>query len=412
MTTTTVSTTPALDLPAARQLRDGLTALLRAERTAAADFLLALSDFDRRRGWELLGHASLFAFLVVELRLSKGAAYVRSSAARLLQAFPRAIDPLRDGRLCLSSVGELARVATADNFEVVLPRFFGCSAREAREVAAGIIPHESPPRRDQVTRLAPAPGHRTPALPLIPERSVPPSPSAAAAALQLQPVDSESVRAHEPDVTHPARDRAAPRDDVEPLTADLRRLHVTVTQLFLKKLNTARDGLSHAIPGATSEQVLEAALDLLLEKQARRRGLVKRRRKATPDASSAATPTPTPTPTSTSASPTLTPETLTAPLHRREGPRETVPADVKRAVWARDQGHCVWPLDSGGVCGSTHQVEVDHSAVPWARGGEATLANLRLLCHAHDKLAATLAFGARCMQRYAAASPRPSRPEA
>ena len=64
----------------------------------------------------------------------------------------------------------------------------------------------------------------------------------------------------------------APRVDVEPLTADLRRLHVTVSRQFLKKLGAAREGLSHAIPGATTEQVLEAALDLLIEKQARARG--------------------------------------------------------------------------------------------------------------------------------------------
>ena len=48
----------------------------------------------------------------------------------------------------------------------------------------------------------------------------------------------------------------------------------------MRKLEAARDGLSHSIRGATMEQVLEAALDLLLEKQARARGLVKRPRSA------------------------------------------------------------------------------------------------------------------------------------
>jgi hypothetical protein len=60
-----------------------------------ADFLMALSDFDRRRGWELLGHANLFAFLHVELRLSKSAAFYRKSAPELLQDFPEVIEPLR-----------------------------------------------------------------------------------------------------------------------------------------------------------------------------------------------------------------------------------------------------------------------------------------------------------------------------
>ena len=249
-----------------------------------ADFLLALADFDRRRGWETLGHASLFAFLNVELGLSKGAAYVRSSAARLIQNFPDALVPLRDGRLCLSSVAELARVATQDNFAAVLPRFFGCSSREAREVAAAIAPREAPPLRDQVTRVAPAAGLAPGSQPRSPlaspavELRLAPGPAGVAAAITLpMPVDSESGRAHELDLTHPAR-VAAPRDDIEPLTADLRRLHITVSRGFLRELEQARDGLSHAIPNATTGQVLQAALRLLLEKQARARGLVKKPR--------------------------------------------------------------------------------------------------------------------------------------
>src|SRR5512137_3225215 len=82
-----------LDLSAARSARDGLRTLLGAERQAAAEFLLALADFDARRGWERLGYASLWSFLVAELRLSKGAASWRNSAARLVQRFPEVIEP-------------------------------------------------------------------------------------------------------------------------------------------------------------------------------------------------------------------------------------------------------------------------------------------------------------------------------
>lgn len=76
--------TPPATLAEARDQRDALARLLSREYAAAADFLLALADFDRRRGWERLGHASLFAFLTRELGLSKGAAYLRFTAARLL----------------------------------------------------------------------------------------------------------------------------------------------------------------------------------------------------------------------------------------------------------------------------------------------------------------------------------------
>ena len=145
----------SLELLEARRLRDGLAGLLRAERTAAAEFLLALADFDRRRGWEPLGHASLFAFLHVELGLSKAAAFWRLSAARLLQRFPAVIAPLRDGRLCMSTTAELAKVLTEENLDAVLPRYFGLSAREAREVTAELQPREAPPVREVVTRLEP-----------------------------------------------------------------------------------------------------------------------------------------------------------------------------------------------------------------------------------------------------------------
>jgi hypothetical protein len=376
----------SLELSAARQARDGLATLLRAERTAAADFLLALADFDRRRDWERLGHASLFAFLVAELGLSKGAAYVRFTAARLLQDFPEVIEPIREGKLCLSAVGELARVATAENFATVLPRFFGCSSRESREVAAAIIPRQAPPTRDQVTRLVPSADQRVQFLKATGEGHVAASPLAVPAALSLDPpVDSDEVRAHEPVLTHPAR-AVAPRDEVEPLTAELRRLHVTVDAQFLKMLDAARDGLSHSIPGANMEQVLKAGLELLLEKQARARGQAKRPR---------ATVVPTSTPTT---APTLA-DDGSEPVHRRTGPREAIPAAVRRAVWERDGGRCTWPLDSGDRCGSTHRIELDHQ-LPWARWGAPTVDGLRLLCHSHNSLAATLAFGARWMGRY------------
>ena len=49
--------------------------------------------------------------------------------------------------------------------------------------------------------------------------------------------------------------------------ADLRRLHLTVSRELLAKVERARAGLSHSKPHATTEQVLEAALDLMVREQ-------------------------------------------------------------------------------------------------------------------------------------------------
>jgi hypothetical protein len=107
---------------------------------AAADFLLALADFDRRRGWERLGHAYLFAFLTRELGLSNSAAWCRRAAARLIPGFPAVEAALRQGRLCLSVVGDLSRVLMPENETEVLPCFLGASSRDAKVVAASILP--------------------------------------------------------------------------------------------------------------------------------------------------------------------------------------------------------------------------------------------------------------------------------
>ncbi|MGB8929661.1 MAG: DUF222 domain-containing protein, partial [Anaeromyxobacteraceae bacterium] len=115
----------------ARELTSRLHDLLRREHGAMADFLLALADFDAKRSWEELGYTSLFYFLHRELKLSAGAAFHRKTAAELIQRFPEVAAPLRDGRLCLSSVVEVARVVTPENVAQLLPRFFHASKREA-----------------------------------------------------------------------------------------------------------------------------------------------------------------------------------------------------------------------------------------------------------------------------------------
>jgi len=385
--------TSPLELLEARQLRDALKVLLRTEQAAMAEFLVALADFDRRRGWESLGHANLFSFVRVELGLSRSGAYWRVSAARLVQRFPEVIAPLRDGRLCMSTTAELAKVLTKENQDTVLPRYFGLSAREAQEVTAELAPRQEVPARDVVTRVEQGRVVQFAA----PARPSPEHMLAATPPMTTAPA-GESVQTFGLQPALPSRSSAPPtRDDVEPLTADLRRLHVTVSREFLQELEQARDGLSHAIPNATTEQVLQAALRLLLEKQARARGLVKKPR------SVPQTPAPTmaPNETTTPATPrtTIEPDAM-EPIHRRTDPREAIPADVRRAVWERDQGRCTWPLDSGGVCGSTHRLELDH-VVPWAQGGAPTVANLRVVCHSHNSLAARQTFGERWMERYA-----------
>jgi hypothetical protein len=98
-----------------RDLTARLADLLRRERAALAEFLVAVAVFDQERRWLELGYSSLFYFLCRELGLSKSAAFQRMTAAQLIQEYPEVIEPLRDGRLCLSTVTEVAKVITPEN---------------------------------------------------------------------------------------------------------------------------------------------------------------------------------------------------------------------------------------------------------------------------------------------------------
>lgn len=366
-----------------------------------AEFLVALADFDRQRLWQRLGHASLFSFLLRHLGLSKSSAFYRQTAVQLMQRFPEVVPPLRDGRLCLTAMVELARVMTPENRAQVLPRFFRLSKRDAKAMAAEIGPCKAPPRRELVTAVRPGePPHHQVATRTTAEGAVLAGGSAAAApsrtvacvppgqtgvpsgAVQSGAANPAALQSSAPQLgaAAAAGTEALPllgpdpsqSFGVEPLTANLRRIHFTVSKRFLAKLDDVRAALSHSRPRATAEEILEAGLDLLLEQAAKRNGATERPQK-----------------------------------EQRPSAPGRFPAKVRRAIWERDQGRCQWKFESGEICGSKVRVEVDH-IVPRALGGESTVENGQLLCGPHNRMAARYFFGDNWMDRFTRSAGAPA----
>jgi hypothetical protein len=368
----------------ARELASRLLDLLRREHAAMADFLVALAAFDERRLWAKLGHTSLFHFLHRELGMSKGAAHYRKTAAELIHRVPEVVEPLRDGRICITSIIELAKVVTPENRQEVLPRFFNCSRQEARAVSAELCPAEAAPHRTVVTAMAFAMPARVEAVPASGEAVQP---------VELPPVERPSPC---PVAIQPL----APRTVAEPLTADLRRLHVTVSKRFMEKLDAARDALSHSNPGADAEAILEAGLDLLIERAAKRRGIVAKPR-------TRIAPSPDLSPAGAGERGDTLDSVAEAPgrrdPHAGDGNKTRhIPAAVKREVWLRDGGRCQFRLENGELCGSTHRLQFDHVR-PVALGGESTVSNIRIACAPHNLLAARRILGDALVDRYAPA---------
>ena len=69
-----------------------------------------------------------------------------------------------------------------------------------------------------------------------------------------------------------------------------------------------------------------------------------------------------------------------------------IPAAVKNAVWLRDQARCTFESENGHRCDARSDLQFDHIE-PIARGGQSTIDNLRLRCHAHNQYEADRVFG-------------------
>jgi hypothetical protein len=289
----------------------------------------------------------------VELKLSAGAAQYRKSAAELIQRFPAVEAALRDGRLCLSSVIEVAKVLTPENQVEVLPRFFGLSSRDAAFVAASIRPVENAPRREVLVPVRLESSAAPAAAPLLafraPEVATVEAAQASAGAPEPIPPPSASVRPTPPKPS-----------TFEPLDAERGRLHLTVSLRLHRKIEAARN----AQPGATTEEILETALDALLTQRAKRKGIGVRPRKTPRPAGS-----------------------------------DTTTAEVTRALYERSGGRCEWIFESGERCNSPVLPERDHIQ-PRGRGGPTTFANLRICCKPHNNLAARQVYGDKWMDRF------------
>jgi 5-methylcytosine-specific restriction endonuclease McrA len=375
----------------AREQTNELASMLRRERGGLVDFLLAFSDFHTDKRWRELEYASGFAYLRGEFKLSEGAAYNRIVAAELIHRVPEVAAALLSGALCFSTVTQVAKVVTPENKDELLPRFFRLSRSQAEQLAVSLRPVEVIPVREVVTALRPASAAARAAAALTASaEAAGASPGLRGETFQLRPGEvaagmdggppgaqlhqMESTLPFGCDSLHQVKSSLPfggdpplepPRDEIEPLDAQLARLHVTVSRRLLEKLESAKDALAHACPGATAADVFERGLDLVLAEHAKRKGLVEKPRKE-------------PRPSSTDA----------------------VPAHVKRAVWLRAGGRCEWILPSGERCDCTRKLEYDH-ILALALGGKSTIDNVRLACRPHNLLAARQAFGDAVMDRYA-----------
>jgi hypothetical protein len=372
-----------------------LTNLVTRDRSITAQILAHIAEVDARRLYLPAAYPSMHAYCVAELALSDDAAYKRIQAARAARRFPVLFDAIEDGRLHLTAVGLIAPHLDVDNVTelvalaafkrtVEIERLLERRSRATAVLAAsggedGLLDPRPETATHQVDDTAGGPAHDAAGGPGSGMPAPAPGVPAAAAAEPEDTPPGAGVAGHGlpgvPDALAPAQVTA----QVETAILKLR-----IARSTLDKLNYAQTLLGHAVPSGDLGLVLDRALDVLIDRLERRKFGATRKSRAASAAAAGAPP-------SESAAGIESVE----PTHPTRRPRidpRAIPAPLRRALWARDEGQCTYVSAAGRRCPATRRIEFHHRNL-FARGGEATYDNLCLRCRPHNQYEAEQELG-------------------
>lgn len=312
------------------------------EHLSLVDLLCYLAEAERRDIALKEGYSSSFEFCVKSLGYSEEEAYRRIHAMRAARKYPAVYAYLADGLLSLTTVSRLEPHLTLENHAELLARAQGKTTRELELILAELEPAQ--PRPDRIHAVGAGSCARVVAHE---------EPAASDAPLLQAAAAAEAPCAPMPDRT----------PEPEPAPPPARRLRVAFDcgETLIAKLERARELLRHKFPAGRCEEIVEAALDALLDRRDMLRGPVARKPAARSDGQAAG---------------------------------RHIPKWVRVAVWRRDEGRCAFVSASGRRCAERGGLEYDH-IVPFALGGPSdNPANIRLACRGHNTLAAKERFGA------------------
>ena len=144
--------------------------------------------------------------------------------------------------------------------------------------------------------------------------------------------------------------------------ADRFKVQLTANKQLHDKIRQAQDLMRHELPNGDIAGVLERALDLLIADRMKRRFAQ-----------------------------TTKPRRTRASAAAKPGSRH-VPNEVRRQVLERDGARCTFVSVEGKRCDERGWLQLHHEE-PFARGGSATLENIRMLCGPHNRLLAERDYG-------------------
>ncbi len=328
-----------------------LDGLVGTYRETTAELLAHIAEMDARKLFRLHACSSMFAYATTRLRLAESTAYKHIHVGRLARRFPVILEMFEAGEVHLSSLLLLAPRLTDENHQALLAEVRNKTKRQVEGLLAERFP--KPPVPEAIRKL-PAPRAQTGSEDATSADAATPAPDAGkAAALPLRSSTPPPVP------NSPSK--------IEPLAPARFKVEFTADQALVDNIDKAKALLGPRAAGRELNALFALALERLVEDLEKK----KFAKTARPREASSK------------------PKPAAGAKRSRH-----IPNAVKREVVSRDDAQCTYVDDSGNRCPGRWGLEFDHHEVPYARWGEHTTANVRLLCKPHNQLMAEQVFGA------------------
>ena len=322
-------------------LRQELTTKAAREKEATAELLAHIAEFDERKRFLPRAYPSMLDYCIKELRLSEEAAKKRLWVARAGRRCTGVFEALASGRVHLTGLVVLARHLSPETAQDLLAAAENKSREEIERLVA-----ERFPKLDVPAQVTPIPG----------------APAAAAEEGSPGNVGNTVSQALTGAESSPTRSG----DRVAPLSAESFAVQFTRSRGADERFRYAQTLLGSRASSNDLAEIYDRAMKALVEKLEKVRfGACSKPR--------------------------------TGGRKSRSDSRH-VSSEVKRAVWIRDNGQCTYESESGRRCDARANLQFDH-VTEFARGGEATVDNIRLRCPGHNQHAAEKTFGAGFMKQ-------------
>jgi 5-methylcytosine-specific restriction endonuclease McrA len=314
-------------------LRRELSAAVAKESQTTAELLAHIAEFDERKLYLRAAYPSMIDYCTGELRLSLDAAAKRLQVARVGRGCPSVFHALAEGRVHLSGLVLLAPHLTPETADELLGVALHKSKAEIQKLLA-----ERAPKMDMPASVTPVAG------PAMTDSHAP-----------------GHVEMTAPPVVEGSPGNPHAHAKVAPLSAEAFAVQFTRSREADERFRYAQDLLGHQVRSGDIAEVYDRAVRELIKRLEKARfGACEKPRKNG--------------------------------CRTRSGSRH-IPNDVQREVWERDGGQCTFVSESGRRCEGRRNLQFDH-VKEFARGGEATVANIRLRCPGHNQHTAEQTYGA------------------